>query len=116
VIEDPAAPHSVESLAAHAGMSRAAFAGHFSQAFQQGPMDFVQKVRLRIAARLLTTTDFPLKVVAQSAGYDGPAPFARAFRAVYGTDPSSYRSMGTWDAREPGPTDAMVGDGAPPGL
>ena len=116
VIEDPAAPHSVESLAAHAGMSRASFAGHFARAFQQGPMDFVQKVRLRIAARLLTTTDFPLKVIAQGAGYAGPTPFARAFRAVYGTDPSSYRSTGARDAREPDRTDALLGDGSPPGL
>lgn len=114
VIEDPAAPHSVGSLAAVAGMSRASFAGHFAQAFQQGPMEFVQKVRLRIAARLLTTTDFPLKVVARSAGYAGPAPFARAFRAMYGTDPSSYRSIGAEDAREPGRTDALLGDGVTP--
>ena len=43
VIEDPAAAHSVEGLAARAGMSRAFFADQFSKAFQQGPIDFVQK-------------------------------------------------------------------------
>ncbi len=75
VIEEPAAPHSVESLASLAGMNRASFAEHFSRAFQQGPIDFVQKVRLRVAARLLTTTDLPLKVIAQSVGYAGPTPF-----------------------------------------
>ena len=95
-------------------MSRASFAGHFAQAFQQGPMEFVQRVRLRIAARLLTTTDFPLKVVARSAGYAGPGPFARAFRAMYGTYPSSYRSTGARGARDPGRTDALLGDGATP--
>ena len=94
VIEDPAAPHSVESLAARAGMSRASFADHFSRAFQQGPMDFVQKARLRVAARLLATTDLPLKVVAQSVGYAGATPFSRAFRSTYGVDPISYRNLG----------------------
>ncbi len=101
VIEAPAAPHTVESLASHAGMSRASFAEHFSRAFQQGPIDFVQKVRLRVAARLLATTDVPLKVIAQSVGYAGPAPFSRAFRASYGADPTTYRALGTHDEREP---------------
>ena len=99
VIEDPAAPHSVESLASCAGMSRASFADHFSRTFQQGPIDFVQKVRLHLAARLLTTTDLPLKVVAQSVGYAGPSPFSRAFRGAYGVDPVGYRSLGGVDFR-----------------
>ncbi len=102
VIEDPAASHSVESLASLAGMSRASFAEHFSRAFQQGPIDFVQKVRLRVAARLLTTTDLPLKVIAQSIGYAGPTPFSRAFRGVYGTDPTAYRAFGGHGERKPG--------------
>ena len=94
VIENPAAPHSVESLASRAGMSRASFADHFSRAFQQGPIDFVQKVRLHVAARLLTTTDLPLKVVAQSVGYTGATSFSRAFRGIYGVDPTRYRRLG----------------------
>ncbi len=101
IIEDPAAAHSVESLAALAGMSRASFAGHFSQAFQQGPIDFVQMVRLRVAARLLTTTDLPLKVIAQSVGYAGPTSFSRAFRGTMGADPLAYRSQDGHDEREP---------------
>jgi len=114
VIENPAASHTVESLASLAGMSRASFAGHFSQAFQQGPIDFVQKVRMRIAARLLTTTDLPLKVIAQSAGYAGSTPLSRAFRGAYGTDPITYRSLGHHDEREPGRPD---GPAAPqPGI
>ncbi|MGI4942704.1 MAG: cupin domain-containing protein [Janthinobacterium lividum] len=94
IIEDPAAPHSVESLASRAGMSRASFAEHFSRIFRQGPIDFVQKVRLRVAARLLTTTDLPLKVVARSVGYAGSTPFSRAFRAAHAIGPGAYRSLG----------------------
>lgn len=102
VVEAPAAPHSVESLASLAGMSRASFAEHFSRAFQQGPIDFVQKARLRVAARLLATTDLPLKVIAQSVGYAGTMPFSRAFRDAYGADPATYRGLGGHDEREPG--------------
>jgi AraC family transcriptional activator of mtrCDE len=91
IIENPAAGHTVDSLASLAGMSRASFSDHFSRAFGQGPIDFVQKARLRIAARLLRVTDLPIKVIAQSVGYAGPRPFARAFLAGYGQGPSEYR-------------------------
>ncbi len=98
VLENPAAPHSVESLALLAGMSRASFAEHFAHAFQQGPIDFVQKTRLGIAARLLATTDLPVKVIASSIGYASRSYFSRAFRAAYGTDPSAFRDGHAEDA------------------
>ncbi len=91
ILDQPAAPHSVGSLADLAGMSRASFAEHFSSAFQQGPIDFVQKVRLRIAARLLTTTDLPLKVIAQTVGYASHPSFTRAFNKAYGSEPLGFR-------------------------
>jgi AraC family transcriptional activator of mtrCDE len=91
IIEDPAADHSVDSLAALAGMSRASFSDHFSRTLGQGPIDFVQKSRLRVAARLLKVTDLPIKVVAQSVGYAGSRPFARAFQAGYGLTPQRFR-------------------------
>jgi AraC family transcriptional activator of mtrCDE len=92
IIENPAAAHSVNSLASLSGMSRASLSEHFSKAFGQGPIDFVQKTRLRIAARLLRTTDLPIKVIAQTAGYAGPRPFSRAFQAAYGRGPADYRT------------------------
>ena len=92
IIEQPGADHSVGSLAHLAGMSRASFSDHFSRAFGQGPIEFVQKTRLRVAARLLRVTDLPIKAIAQSVGYAGSRPFSRAFEATYGALPSSYRS------------------------
>ena len=92
ILNDPAAAHTVDSLASLSGMSRASFSDHFSRAFGQGPIDFVQKARLRIAARLLRTTDLPIKVIAQTAGYAGPRPFSRAFQVAYGSGPADYRA------------------------
>lgn len=94
VLENPAAPHSVESLASLAGMGRTSFAEQFSRVFGQGPIEFVQKSRLSAAARLLTTTDLPVKVVAASVGYASRSYFSRAFVSAYGTDPSAYRAQG----------------------
>lgn len=101
VIERPAAAYTVESLAKVAGMSRASFADRFSQAFAQTPIDFVQKVRLRLAAQLLTTTDLPVQVVATSIGYASRSHFSRAFRMTYGVEPKRYREVGGQEEREP---------------
>ena len=93
VLENPAANHSVGSLAQIAGMSRASFSDHFSRAFAQGPIDFVQKTRLRVAARLLEVSDLPTKAIALSVGYAGSRPFSRAFEATYGALPTAYRDQ-----------------------
>ncbi len=111
VLENPAAPHSVESPASLAGMSRASFAEHFSQAFQQGPIDFVQKARLGIAARLLATTNLPVKVIASSVGYASRSYFSRAFRAAYGADPSTFRSGARKVKGGSGPSQALPSPG-----
>lgn len=91
IIEQPGAHHTVDSLASLAGMSRASFSDHFSRAFGLGPIEFVQKARLRVAARLLEVTDLPIKAVAASVGYSGSRSFSRAFEAAYGTLPTRYR-------------------------
>lgn len=91
VLEAPAAPHSVASLAAAAGMSRSAFAAAFSERYGQGPMDFVRDARLRAAAELLAHTDLPVKLVSASVGYASRSYFSRAFRELFGLDPSRFR-------------------------
>src|SRR5215212_6336291 len=89
VLDDSAARHTLESLARGAGMSRTPFAERFSQVFRQGPIDVVQKVRRRIAAKLLANTDLPVKVISTSVGYASRSYFSRAFRTAYGADPTS---------------------------
>ena len=93
IIEQPGAHHTVDSLASLAGMSRASFCDHFSRTFGQGPIDFVQKTRLRVAARLLEVTDLPIKAVAASVGYADSRSFSRAFEAAYGALPTRYRDQ-----------------------
>jgi AraC-like DNA-binding protein len=103
VIERPAEVHTVESLAAVAGMSRSAFAQAFARAYGQGPLDFVRRLRLRLAANLLSTTDLPIKVIAISIGYASRSYFSRAFRAAYGVDPKTFRNFGGYAEQEPEP-------------
>ena len=92
IAEGPAASHTVGSLASLAGMSRATFSERFSRTYGQGPIDFVRQIRLGIAARLLQTTDMPIKVISTSIGYTSRSYFSRAFREAYGVDPRRFRS------------------------
>lgn len=92
MISDPAAPHTLESLAQLANMSRSTFAGHFSAVFGRGPIDVLKEMRLHRAARLLLTTDGSVKRIAGQVGYTSRSYFTRAFTASFGVSPARYRS------------------------
>ena len=92
ILENPAGDHSLRSLAERARMSRSGFALRFAVAFGTTPMEFVKRIRLRYAARLLRTTDLPIATIANRVGYASRTHFSRAFRAAYGTDPQSFRA------------------------
>jgi len=91
MLSDPARAHSVEDLAALAGMSRSAFSAHFTQAFGQSPHGFLTESRMRHAAHFLATTGLPVKTIAGKIGYRSRSNFSRAFKARYGLDPATYR-------------------------
>ncbi|MEO7690850.1 MAG: AraC family transcriptional regulator [Sphingomonas sp.] len=92
VLDKPAAPHSVASLAGVAGMSRSAFAREFSHNLAMSPMAFVARTRLHHGAELLRSTRLPVKLIAASIGFASRSHFSRAFASAYGADPSRFRS------------------------
>jgi AraC-like DNA-binding protein len=93
VHERPADPWTVESLGAHAGLSRAAFARRFTAMVGQPPLTYLTWWRLTTAARLLQTTDVPLSTVAQRSGYGSAYAFANAFKREYGISAGRYRQQ-----------------------
>lgn len=93
VLERPAASHTVDSLASLAGMSRSVFAERFARSFGQTPIEFVQRVRLRLGAELLRSTKLPIKLIAASVGYSSRSYFTRAFRNAHSLDPRSFRAQ-----------------------
>lgn len=91
MLERPSDPLTLDALARLAGMSRSAFSERFGAAFGQSPIDFLKGVRLAQAARMLATTDLPVKRIASAVGYGSRSYFSRAFRSRYDRDPSDYR-------------------------
>ncbi len=91
VHRDPAHPWTVQSLAARADLSRAAFSRRFSMLVGQPPLAYLTWWRMGLAGRLLRSTDAPLSEVATRVGYGSEFAFANAFKREHGLPPGRYR-------------------------
>ncbi|NKB61612.1 MAG: helix-turn-helix domain-containing protein [Gammaproteobacteria bacterium] len=95
IIENPATPYTLESLAGISMMSRSSFAAQFKEALGRSAMDFVKEVRLRAAAKMLVQTDLPVKSICAKVGYDSRSHFTKSFGKLFGASPGEYRASHT---------------------
>lgn len=89
---DPAAPISLDALAAAASTSRYHFLRCFRAAVGLSPYQFVLRTRLQHAAVLLLSTDVPIAMVALDSGFEDLSSFNRRFRSTMGMKPGAYRA------------------------
>ena len=87
----PAKAWTVGELAAHAGLSRTAFATRFSGALGIGPANYLSNWRMNLAERELRGTSSSVAAVARSAGFASVSAFGAAFRQRFGVAPSRYK-------------------------
>jgi transcriptional regulator GlxA family with amidase domain len=92
VLDQPAHPHTLESMADIAGMSRSTFCRAFVDAFGIAPKEFVTKTRLHRAAKMLRSTPLPIKTITGMVGFLSRSHFSRAFHAAYAVDPTEFRT------------------------
>lgn len=88
----PAHPWTVEELASHAGLSRSSLAQRFTNLLGLPPMQYLARLRLHLAARLMRGDSKPLVELASRVGYDSEAAFSRAFKREFGLPPASWRT------------------------
>ncbi|MFF4394228.1 helix-turn-helix domain-containing protein [Streptomyces sp. NPDC001480] len=93
IAADPAAGHTVRSLAASVALSPSRFAHLFTRQTGRSPMRALREARLRQAARLLEGTDLTVERVAAASGFPSPFHFNRVFRERYGLPPGTYRAI-----------------------
>jgi AraC-like DNA-binding protein len=84
-------PWTLESLAAHVGLSRTALATRFRTLIGESPMRYLTKLRLRQAAGHLATGRLSIYEIARLTGYDNDASLSRAFKREFGMPPGAYR-------------------------
>jgi transcriptional regulator GlxA family with amidase domain len=92
-------PLGVPLLAELAGLSRAHFTRQFRLREGQSPAEFVMHERMRRASRLLKDSGLSVKEVAAACGFANPNYFAKAFRRVFGTSPTEFRTTGVYAAQ-----------------
>jgi transcriptional regulator GlxA family with amidase domain len=82
---------SLDTLAAHAGLSSFHYLRVFRAMTGQTPRQFVIATRLRVAATLLRTTRLPITEVAMEAGFGDLAHFTTSFTRAFGVSSRAYR-------------------------
>ena len=84
-------PHTTASLADSAGLSAGHFRRRFKATFGRTPMEYLGRVRMEQAARLIQGGDLSIKEVARRVGYRDANNFSTAFKRFHGNSPQSHR-------------------------
>lgn len=91
IAAEPAAQHTVASLARAVALSPSRLAHLFAEQSGRTPMQAVRQARVRHAARLLEVTDMDIGQVATASGFVSPFHFSRTFSREFGLSPRDYR-------------------------
>ncbi|WP_223110767.1 helix-turn-helix domain-containing protein [Paenibacillus sinensis] len=90
--EHPEEPLSTEKLAEAAGLSPRHFTELFKQSYGKSPLEYITRVRLEKAKKLMLSSGRRLKDIAHEVGYEDEFYFSRVFKKEYGFSPSHYIS------------------------
>ncbi|MFD5497990.1 GlxA family transcriptional regulator [Streptomyces sp. NPDC001812] len=101
VTENPAAEHTLDSLARQVGLSPRHLTRLFRAETDTSPARFVEHVRLEAACTLLVTGTDPLDAVARHAGFGSPETMRRVFQRELGITPGAYRTRFSTTAGSP---------------
>jgi AraC family transcriptional regulator, transcriptional activator FtrA len=82
---------SVEDLAAQAAMSPRSFARRFQAATGTTPHRWLQAQRVKLAQRLLESSDLPVEAVAAKSGFSTAGNLRKHFGRMVHTSPQAYR-------------------------
>ena len=86
-------PRRLSELAAAAGLSPAHYSCLFREHTGFAPIDYLIRLRVQHACRLLDTSTRSVNEIAAVVGYDDPYYFTRCFRRVMGRSPREYRKV-----------------------
>jgi AraC-like DNA-binding protein len=82
-----AQPLGVEELARKAGMSLAAFHHHFKLVTASSPLQYLKRIRLDQARRLMAHDGYNAGTAARAVGYESASQFSREFKRLFGSSP-----------------------------
>jgi AraC-like DNA-binding protein len=77
----------VEEMARKAGMSVSAFHHHFQLVTASSPLQYLKRIRLDQARRLMTLDGYNAGTAARAVGYESASQFSREFKRLFGATP-----------------------------
>ncbi len=83
---------STGDLAEMAGLSTSHFERRFRSAFGSSPRQYLVRIRIEHAAKLLQETEKTVSEIAHECGFYDHAHFSRSFRRIMNVSPSAYRA------------------------
>lgn len=63
----------------------------FRAAYHMAPKQYLQRLKLEKAARMLASSDVSVALVAESLGFEDQHAFSRAFKKYWGVSPTDHR-------------------------
>lgn len=81
----------VQAFSHEMGMSRAQLFRKLKAATSERPLEFIQTIRLKRAAKLLEETPMNVAEICFEVGFNYPSHFAKLFHAKFGRSPKEYR-------------------------
>lgn len=103
VLADPAAPHSLDSVASAAGFTRRTFTRRFQKQVGTSFSKWLTGQRLSLAQRLLEVASHSVDEVARLSGFGTAVSLRQHFRAELSTTPDQYRREFSLLARDDAP-------------
>jgi AraC-like DNA-binding protein len=82
-----AKPLGAEGMARRAGMSVSAFNHHFKLVTATSPLQYLKRIRLDNAKRLMSHDGYNASTAARAVGYESPSQFSREFKRLFGVTP-----------------------------
>jgi len=83
---------SLDSLADKLNLSKYHLIRTFSSVVGITPNDYLNKIRVEQAMRLLRHSDLSIENIAEHVGYSSGSYFIKVFRKITGCTPGSFRS------------------------
>lgn len=82
---------NLDELSREIAISKFHFLRLFKLCYGISPYQYLAKIRLEKAARLLKNTNRPISEISDTLGFEYPNSFIKAFQKSYGTPPLQYR-------------------------
>ena len=84
---------NLDEIALANGFSRATFFRKWKAIFPHTPAQYILKLRLETAAKLLRETNLPIYSIVREVNFSGLTAFHQRFRELYGTTPAQFRKQ-----------------------